>query len=159
MLTELSYFSLTWKAVQEPTFLLLYTTQKQFLLLRWWHKIYFWSLLVDMQMYPLYHKQKLIKSRWNAIVLSPRNKENNISHHSSAFPFANIVKSPTPSLFPGGFHRNFSYFILFPSDKSSRCLFVTKTLFKNLNCRMLPCEFMYNHGNFCFLICHAGLTL
>lgn len=98
-LTELNYFSLMWKAVQK-TFLLLYTAQKWFLLLQWWHKIYFWSLLVDMQMYPVYHKQKLIKSHWNTIVLSSRNTENNISHHSSAFPFANIVKSHTRCPFP-----------------------------------------------------------
>lgn len=100
MLTELNYFSLMWKAVQKATFLLLYTAQKWFLLLQWWHKIYFWSLLVDMQMYPVYHKQKLIKSCWNAIVLSPRNTGNNISHHSSAFPFANIVKSHIPCSLP-----------------------------------------------------------
>lgn len=118
MLTELSYFSLTWKAVQEPTFLLLYTTQKQFLLLRWWYKIYFWSLLVDMLMYPLYHKQKLIKSRWNAIVLSPRNKENNISHHSSAFPFANIVKSPTHPCSPEVSIENFHILFYFHQTKA-----------------------------------------
>lgn len=122
--------------VQEPTFFLLYTAQEQFLLLYGWHEIYFWSLLVDMQMYPLYHKWKLIRSCWNAIVLSPRNTENSISHHFSAFPFANLVRSPTPSPFPQGFQRRFLHFILVPSEKGSMCLFIMKTLFY-LNCKML----------------------
>lgn len=104
-------------------------SQEQFLLIYAWHEMYFWSLLVDMQMYPLHHKWKLIRSCWNAIVLSPRNTEKSISHQFSAFPFANWVKSPTPPPYPQGFQRRFLYFILVSSEKGSRCLFITKILF------------------------------
>lgn len=104
-------------------------SQEQFLLVYGWHEMYFWSLLVDMQMYPLYHKWKLIRSCWNTIVLSPRNTENSISHQFSAFPFANWVKSPTPPPSPQGFQRRFLYFIPVSSEKDSRCLFITNILF------------------------------